>query len=652
MAGDKILAIDDEISYRTLYRDLLAPEGYVVHVAENAGMALRLWRKERFDLIIADHSMEGINGIQLLELVRELDPVLPVVIAGPEDAQETILALRKGAIDYVNKPFDPEEFKSAIRAILERSQILREKTSPVAPSQGVREPSRILEVLEKAREILLTTTGEAAFQSLLNLALDVSMASKGGFLWRERDSSSYRLRAQRGLFAPPLLPPTITGGQGIIGAILAKGSPAILGPIKEETKETFFGKAGTLILPIERMGEVLGGIILGDKLAGDPFVQGDVDSLTPIAHAASLQLERLAKPPSEEAERREAFLEGFQLLVDQASLEDLVDKEIKKSQRYGRSFSVALMNLDELRTSIERAVSITPQEVNRQLYESILQTIRSADIAARMENGEVGLLLPETNHQGAIAAARRIRHAVQELQILHGISLASPSPIVLGIACFPEHGLSKDELFDRVRQAMMRSAESASRFESLWGYIDKLISEARITSELLGALSGSREKRAEEFASLMKDSDQPLPTGAHSKELQYVASWEDFQVFCHYVEDKILERLAGEGIFYVGLRELSHLEPKLEKYYRMMENGVKVFVFAKDDWEGWDPREITPIVTEDPALLEYSFFIYYGVSACYALMGRQREKEGMSGFFTISEFLVNEIMKKITGTYL
>jgi hypothetical protein len=143
-----------------------------------------------------------------------------------------------------------------------------------------------------------------------------------------------------------------------------------------------------------------------------------------------------------------------------------------------------------------------------------------------------------------------------------------------------------------------------------------------------------------------------LPTGDHARELQFVPSWRDFQTFSQYIEDNILERLAGEGILYTARREMSDLKPKLERYHRMAENGIKVFVFSQEDWPGWDPKEITPVVMEDPTLGDYAFSVYYGVSACYGLVGRERGKEGMCGFFTISDVLVNEIMKKLNETYL
>ena len=646
MAGERILAIDDEIFYRTFYEDLLSQEEYIVQLAENGGTALKLWGRERFDLLIVDHPLEGVNGIQLLEMVREKDPFLPVLFVGPEDLPQALIAFKKGATDYINKPLHPEAFKSLIRSTLDRSQALREKAA--ASSEGLGQ-LRILEIIRKTKDLLLTKSREEAFQSLLNLALEETTASRGGFLWREKDSPNFRLRAQKGLFPSQASPPTIASGKGVIGAILSKASPTILGQIiEEEPGARFLGRMSTLILPMERRRQVVGGLILGDKASGEPFTQMDIHSLTPLAVLVPLFLEG--------GEGRDVGMEGRRIsleeLPNQATFEALVEKEVKKAQRYRRGFSLILINIDQLHSHLGGARGLSPEEILQHLHESLLSTIRGADMAGLLDNGEVGLLVPETNYQGAIAAARRIRHAVRDLPIVRERPLPSPSPILFGIACFPEHGLTKDELLERAHQAMARSAESAARFESLWGYIDKLLSGARISSELISALSGSREKREEASASIPVDSDQPLPTEEYSKELQFVPSWDDFASFNQYIEDKILERLAGEGILYVGLKRLAQLQSKLERYRRMLENGIKVFVFAQEDWEGWDPQEITAVVTEDPALAQYSLLLYYGVSACYALVGRERKEERMSGFFTTSDFLVNEIMKKLNETYL
>ncbi|MDH7499103.1 MAG: response regulator [candidate division NC10 bacterium] len=645
MAGERILVVDDEIFYRTFYHDALSAEGYIVQLAENGRIALSVLEKERFDLVIIDHPMEGMGGVQLLERIKKKDPLLPVLVAGPPNVEEALMALRRGAADYTHKPLGVEELKSSIRSVLDRARLLRQRVLSLSESF---EQSRVLEVLRRGKEILLKLGEDQAVASLLDLALEQSRASRGFFLWKE-NGSSFTLRAHKGTIALQAPPPSVVLGKGAIGAILPYGSPALLKPmVPDDPDSCYLGKQSTLILPLEGREGILGGLVLTDKSSGESFTERDIRLLTPIATLVSLWLGR--GKGGEATEKREPAREG---LPDRPAFERLIDKEVKKSQRYRRSFSVILVNFEPLRDLLEKGLGLPPEEILEQLRGSLLNTIRGADTASLLENGEIGLLVPETDYQGAIAAARRIRHSIQGLPILKGLSLPTPFPLLFGIACFPEHGTSREILLNRAREGMRRSAESASRFENLWGYIDQLLAEARITAELIGALSGSRQRRGgEDFSTLPRDSDQLLPTGEYSKELQFVASWKDFQSFRQYIEDKILERLVGEGIFYVGLERPSALHQKLEKYHQMQENGIKVFLFAKEEWQEEGLKEIIPVATEDPALSDYSFLFYYGVSACYALVGRQREEEPMSGFFTTSDFLVNEIMKKIDETYL
>jgi DNA-binding NtrC family response regulator len=125
MAGERILAVDDEIFYRTFYNNSLSSEGHIVYLAESARIALSALARERFDLVIVDYVMEGISNPEFLEAVRKRDPFLPVVVAGPPNVHEALIALRTGAVDYLNKPFVAEEFRSSVQSILDRAKALR-----------------------------------------------------------------------------------------------------------------------------------------------------------------------------------------------------------------------------------------------------------------------------------------------------------------------------------------------------------------------------------------------------------------------------------------------------------------------------------------------------------------------------------------------
>jgi len=112
-----ILVVDDEQSMRDFLHILLKKEGYQVQTAKNADLALEELEKQQYHLVISDIRMPGRSGLDLLNEIKEKDPELPVVMitafASPEDA---VTAMKKGAFDYISKPFNVDEIKSVIKS--------------------------------------------------------------------------------------------------------------------------------------------------------------------------------------------------------------------------------------------------------------------------------------------------------------------------------------------------------------------------------------------------------------------------------------------------------------------------------------------------------------------------------------------------------
>lgn len=115
----KILIVDDDLEFGKAFSKLLSGEGYRTSVALDASEGVRLLKKESFDLLFADLSLPGDNGIALLESVKRDFPGLPVVIItafGDWDIYAT--AIEKGASKFINKPVKKEEVLQVIRDIL------------------------------------------------------------------------------------------------------------------------------------------------------------------------------------------------------------------------------------------------------------------------------------------------------------------------------------------------------------------------------------------------------------------------------------------------------------------------------------------------------------------------------------------------------
>ena len=129
MSINRILVADDEESMRWVLSKALRKKGFTVDLARDGDEALRLIRSESYDLAILDIKMPGINGLDLLDKVREFKSDLLVVImtaeAGMKNAVE---AMKRGAYDYLTKPFDLD----VMDAIVEKANRAQEMTMQVS----------------------------------------------------------------------------------------------------------------------------------------------------------------------------------------------------------------------------------------------------------------------------------------------------------------------------------------------------------------------------------------------------------------------------------------------------------------------------------------------------------------------------------------
>jgi DNA-binding NtrC family response regulator len=123
----KILVVDDEESMCKFMEIMLKKEGYQVSISQDAPTALERVKSENYDLVIADLMMPEISGLELLSRVKSINPDLDfIVMTAFASVDSAIEALKKGAFDYITKPFRVDEIKIAVRKSLEQKKIARE----------------------------------------------------------------------------------------------------------------------------------------------------------------------------------------------------------------------------------------------------------------------------------------------------------------------------------------------------------------------------------------------------------------------------------------------------------------------------------------------------------------------------------------------
>ncbi|HEX7088047.1 MAG TPA: sigma-54 dependent transcriptional regulator [Vicinamibacterales bacterium] len=125
-----ILVIDDEEIMREILETLLTREGYSVRLAGSAEEGLELARSMPFDVAIVDLMLPGMDGIAALEELKKINEDLPVLMITAFASVETaIAAMKRGAFDYVTKPFKNDEVLVVVRNAVERNRLVQENRS-------------------------------------------------------------------------------------------------------------------------------------------------------------------------------------------------------------------------------------------------------------------------------------------------------------------------------------------------------------------------------------------------------------------------------------------------------------------------------------------------------------------------------------------
>jgi response regulator RpfG family c-di-GMP phosphodiesterase len=202
----RVLIVDDEKFIRDILADFLGMEGYIVRTAEDGTAALEELNNAHYDLIISDLKMPRMGGIELLDAIGVSAPnALTVIMTGFGTVETAIDAMKRGAYDYILKPFKVEEVIRVVQRGIEKQRLsaenlrLREAVSLYAVSEAIAASLSLEEVL--------TTIGDTALHELKGDLVSTWLDDgEGGYFERQR-----LVRAIGGDLSPPASLPSLPG---------------------------------------------------------------------------------------------------------------------------------------------------------------------------------------------------------------------------------------------------------------------------------------------------------------------------------------------------------------------------------------------------------------------------------------------------------
>ncbi|HEX5776642.1 MAG TPA: sigma-54 dependent transcriptional regulator [Caulobacteraceae bacterium] len=195
MAAD-VLVVDDEADIRELVSGILSDEGYHVRTAADSEQALAAVRARKPSLLVLDIWMQGggIDGLELLDLVKELDADLPVImISGHGNIETAVNAIKRGAYDFLEKPFKSDRLLLVVQRALEATNLKREnrrlRTQSLAPegfigrsvaAQALRQ--LVAKVAQANSRVLVSGPAGSGKELVARLIHETSPRAKGEFV--------------------------------------------------------------------------------------------------------------------------------------------------------------------------------------------------------------------------------------------------------------------------------------------------------------------------------------------------------------------------------------------------------------------------------------------------------------------------------------
>jgi len=273
MVPELVLLVDDEPELRTFLREALESDGYSVEVADGAEMALGMIERQHYPVIITDLNMPaGKSGLELIEMVKARDPkTLCIVITGFATLRDSIQALKRGAYDFLQKPFKLEELEAVLDRALELSRLQKR----VEAYQGELESRVLARVAEMKtfhedvlclNRLLREALGETEPTALVLPFLDYLKArfAPDGIV----------------LFLPgPAATWTVVSPQGLCPLAASWDLPPVDGFVEVHSWGEDSGYADGYLVPLRHTERILGALFLGFKTRSSFTIEDSVFEL-------------------------------------------------------------------------------------------------------------------------------------------------------------------------------------------------------------------------------------------------------------------------------------------------------------------------------------------------------------------------------------
>lgn len=302
--GIKILVVDDEVGLRDLLAFELGGHGYTVVTAQDGEEAIERLQREKFQLVISDVKMPKRDGMELLEAAKRIDPQVEVIMATGFGTIETAVgAMKMGAYDFIQKPYNMTEIQALVEKALEKSDL-----------------KSLIALYESSQAIFASLQLDRLLPVMIDLALKVLRADDASLMLVGDDGKLY-LAISSGL--PDTVQQNVRTaiGERVAGKVAEwKTAVIVTGSLKDDSRfggiEGREGIRSAMVCPLVGQEGVLGVLNVNRVKMEEPYGAADIRSAAiftaQIAQAVeNARLHHSLADKIEELKRAYAELEGM-----------------------------------------------------------------------------------------------------------------------------------------------------------------------------------------------------------------------------------------------------------------------------------------------------------------------------------------------------
>jgi diguanylate cyclase (GGDEF)-like protein len=274
----------------------------------------------------------------------------------------------------------------------------------------------------------------------------------------DEEKSCLTLQAVGGGEMAAMLGSRVGMGEGMAGKVIRSRAAMLLSrssspnfPTPEIPENVRWSEI--LGLPLLSRGKAIGVVELIRGRDQRPYRPRDVRALTVLLEPVAIAVENaLLLKRSEEL----TITDDLTKLFNSRYLNSYLLREVQRSRRYGGKVSLIFLDLDGFKNVNDQHGHLAGSRALVEVGAVIRNMVREIDVVSRFGGDEFTVILPQTGPDGAMVIAERMRQRVEETIFLETFGLKVRLTASFGIACFPDHGQTKDALIQKSDQAMYR----------------------------------------------------------------------------------------------------------------------------------------------------------------------------------------------------